>query len=103
MTSLVTHPKGLTFSELKGFCSLTDGNLNRHLQVLVNAKLVVVTKLSGGNRRQTWCRSTALGRKRYVEYLVVLEQLLKDARVREKTDALIPDAGTSAAGRRSGG
>jgi hypothetical protein len=87
MTSLVTHPKGLTFRELKGFCALTDGNLNRHLQVLVESKLVTITKLGGRNRRQTWCRITAMGCKRYVDYLAVLEQLLKDARVREESHA----------------
>ena len=33
MTSLVTNPRGLVFSDLKEFCALTDGNLSRHLQV----------------------------------------------------------------------
>jgi len=31
------------------------------------------------NRPHTSCRITALGRKRYVEYLAVLEQVLLDA------------------------
>ena len=34
LTSLVAHPNGLLFSDLKELCSLTDGNLNRHLAVL---------------------------------------------------------------------
>ena len=34
LTSLVTHPKGLVFGDLKEMCGLTDGNLSRHLQVL---------------------------------------------------------------------
>lgn len=84
MTSLATHPKGLTFSELKAFCCLTDGNLNRHLQVLVESKLVVITKISDQNRRQTCCRITSLGRRKYVEYLTVLEQVLKDAKSHEQ-------------------
>ena len=33
MTSLVTRPEGLLFSELKHLCALTDGNLSRHLEV----------------------------------------------------------------------
>ena len=37
MTSLVGHPKGLIFSDLKELCALTDGNLSRHLQVLHEA------------------------------------------------------------------
>ncbi len=36
LTSLLTNPKGLTFVELKQLCSLTDGNLSRHLSILEN-------------------------------------------------------------------
>ena len=91
MTSLVTHPKGLTFGDLKTFCALTDGNLNRHLQVLVESRMVVISKVSDQNRRQTCIRITALGRNRYIEYLAVLEQVLKDAKARELGDALTKD------------
>ncbi len=31
LTSLVAHPKGLVFGDLKQMCGLTDGNLSRHL------------------------------------------------------------------------
>ncbi len=44
LTSLVTHPKGLAFADLKTMCALTDGNLSRHLQVLRSAKLIEITK-----------------------------------------------------------
>jgi DNA-binding MarR family transcriptional regulator len=83
MTSLATHPKGLTFGELKTFCRLTDGNLNRHLQVLLESKFVVISKISDQNRRQTYCRITSQGRRKYVEYLTVLEQVLRDAKSRD--------------------
>jgi len=79
LTSLVTHAKGLSFGELKNLCALTDGNLNRHLQVLEEAKLVGITKSIDQNRTHTTCRITALGRKRYIDYLAVLEQVLTDA------------------------
>jgi predicted ArsR family transcriptional regulator len=79
LTSLITHGKGLSFGELKQFCALTDGNLNRHLQVLEEAKLVSVTKTIDQNRPQTSFRITATGRKRYLDYLTVLEQVLTDA------------------------
>ena len=79
LTSLVTHSGGLLFGNLKQLCALTDGNLNRHLQVLEEAKLIAITKGVQNNRPQTFCRITALGRKRYVEYLSVLEQVLLDA------------------------
>jgi DNA-binding MarR family transcriptional regulator len=79
LTSLVTHPKGLSFVDLKRFCALTDGNLSRHLQVLEQAKLVTIAKDSEQGRMQTFCRITAAGRKRYVDYLAVLEQVVLDA------------------------
>jgi DNA-binding transcriptional ArsR family regulator len=78
LTSLVTHSKGLVFGELKEFCALTDGNLNRHLQVLEEAKLVTVIKRYEGNRPQTVCKITPLGRRRYLDYLAVLEQVILD-------------------------
>ena len=40
LTSLVAHPKGLVFGDLKQMCGLTDGNLSRHLQVLEEAGLI---------------------------------------------------------------
>jgi DNA-binding MarR family transcriptional regulator len=79
LTSLMTHPKGLSFGDLKRLCALTDGNLSRHLQVLEDARLVTIKKGIEHNRPQTLCRVTPLGRKRYVEYLAVLEQVLVDA------------------------
>ena len=79
LTSLVTHSRGLLFGDLKQLCALTDGNLNRHLQVLEEARLITITKGVQNNRPQTFCRITALGRKRYVDYLSVLEQVLLDA------------------------
>jgi DNA-binding MarR family transcriptional regulator len=79
LTSLITHPAGLKFGELKRLCALTDGNLNRHLQVLEEARLVAIAKGIEGNRPQTLCRITSAGRKRYVEYLAVLEQVILDA------------------------
>jgi DNA-binding MarR family transcriptional regulator len=79
LTSLVTNPKGLTFGDLKQLCSLTDGNLSRHLQVLEKAKLVEIVKGHDRNRPQTVCRITASGRKRYLEYLSTLEQVVRDA------------------------
>jgi DNA-binding MarR family transcriptional regulator len=79
LTSLITNPKGLTFNDLKQLCGLTDGNLSRHLQVLEKEKMVEIVKGHEKNRPQTWCRITASGRKRYVEYLGILEQVVRDA------------------------
>jgi predicted ArsR family transcriptional regulator len=79
LTSLITHPKGVTFGDLKQLCSLTDGNLNRHLHVLEEAKMLEIAKDYDRNRPQTICRITASGQKRYLEYLETLEQVVRDA------------------------
>lgn len=79
LTSLLTHPKGLTFVELKAMCALTDGNLSRHLSILEQDGMVVIEKGHEKNRPQTLCRITAHGKKRYLEYLETLEQVVRDA------------------------
>ena len=65
LTSLVAHPKGLVFGDLKQMCGLTDGNLSRHLQVLQEAGLVAIEKGYDQNRPQTVARLTPDGRARY--------------------------------------
>lgn len=79
LTSLATNPKGLLFGDLKQLCGLTDGNLSRHLQVLQKEKIVEVIKSFEANRPQTLCRLTRRGRERYLGYLDVLEQVIRDA------------------------
>jgi DNA-binding HxlR family transcriptional regulator len=79
LTSLITNKRGLLFGDLKRLCALSDGNLSRHLQVLQEAKLIAVSKGFEKNRPQTVCRITALGRMRYLEYVEVLEQVVRDA------------------------
>jgi DNA-binding MarR family transcriptional regulator len=86
LTCLVTHPKGLGFADLKTRCALTDGNLSRHLQVLRTAKLIEITKDADHSRPLTFCRITANGRKRYLEYLAVLEQVIRDVVAGEKNE-----------------
>jgi DNA-binding MarR family transcriptional regulator len=79
LTSLISNPKGVTFADLKQLCSLTDGNLSRHLQVLEKAEMVEIVKGYDHNRPLTVCRITASGRKRFIEYLETLEQVVLDA------------------------
>ena len=87
MTSLVGHPDGLAFSDLKQLCDLTDGNLNRHLKVLEEEGLVRVKKSSAGRRPLTRCRLTKNGRKRFLEYIEQLEQIVADAAAAEREAA----------------
>jgi len=93
LTSLITNPKGLTFNELKQLCSLTDGNLSRHLSVLEQDEMVEILKGQDRNRPQTVCRITPSGRNRYLEYLETLEQVVRDAAKgarQEPTAAIVP-------------
>ena len=92
LTSLVTTSKGLTFGDLKQLCSLTDGNLSRHLRVLEKRNMVEIVKGHEHNRPQTVCRITSSGRKRFVEYLSTLEEVVRDAakmRKKEPVEGLV--------------
>ena len=60
-------------------CGLTDGNLSRHIKVLQDAELVNVTKGYEGNRPHTSCAITPKGQKQFLDYVSVLEQVIKDA------------------------
>ena len=79
ITSLATHSTGLIFNDLKELCALTDGNLSRHLQVLNEAGLIEVRKGFHRNRPQTVCHVTDDGRRRFLDYINVLENVVADA------------------------
>ena len=79
LTSLASNPKGLVFGDLRRLCGLTDGNLSRHLAVLQETGLVQVTKGFERNRPQTVCRITTEGRARFLEYLEVLDKVVREA------------------------
>jgi DNA-binding MarR family transcriptional regulator len=83
LTALLSRPEGLPFADLKRLCALTDGNLSRHLTVLEEAGLIVVRKGFEGKRPHTTCALTPQGRRRFRDYLVQLEQVLRDAAASE--------------------
>jgi DNA-binding MarR family transcriptional regulator len=84
ITSLMSHPAGLLFTDLKELCALTDGNLSRHLQMLHEAGYVEIWKGFQGNRPQTLCRLTEEGRKRFLDYITILENVVADAAAASK-------------------
>jgi DNA-binding MarR family transcriptional regulator len=88
LTSLIANPRGLTFNDLKQLCSLTDGNLSRHLRVLETAGLIEIVKGHDKKRPLTICRITSSGRRRYLDYLTTLEQVVRDAAKAGKEQAL---------------
>ena len=79
LTSLSTHREGLLFNQLKSLCSLSDGNLSRHIQALEEAGLVEVWKGFHRRRPQTLCRITPAGLERFQAYLRELEKIIRDA------------------------
>jgi len=93
LTSLISHPKGLPFNDLKHLCGLTDGNLSRHLQVLQEAGLVEIKKRFERNKPLTTCRITGGGRRRFLDYLAILEQVVRDASEAAKNERAIEPKG----------
>ena len=79
ISSLAANEAGLLFNDLKALCSLTDGNLSRQLQVLQEAGFVEVWKGMKNNRPQTLCRLTDDGRRRFLDYIAVLESVIANA------------------------
>jgi DNA-binding MarR family transcriptional regulator len=79
LTSLLGHPAGLAFNDLRELCKLTDGNLSRHLGTLEEAELIVIRKHKAGNRTQTVAQLTEKGKIRFLDYLSLLEEIVQGA------------------------
>ena len=77
MTALISRPGGLVFGELRELCTLTDGNLSRHLQTLQEAGLIEIWKGQRDNYPQTLVRLSELGRKKFSDYLNELQRVLE--------------------------
>lgn len=79
MTSLASQVDGLSFADLKLLCQLSDGNLNRHLEVLQEVGAVKLDRSGAGRASRTTVRITAEGRREFQRYLAELERVLKTA------------------------
>ena len=84
LTTLLARPEGVLFNELKELCSLTDGNLSRHIGALQEAGLVEIWKGFRGKRPQTLCRLSKEGRDRFLKYLAELQKVIEDAAAARK-------------------
>lgn len=87
LASLAANPDGVVFNDLKQLCSLTDGNLSRHLTVLSEAGLVEIWKGSTGSRPRSMYRLTPSGRERFAAYIGVLEKVVADAQSQSQASA----------------
>ena len=79
MSALGGAVDGLRFVDLKKQCTLTDGNLSRHLKTLEEANAIRVEKRYVGGRPQTTLFITGAGREGFMQYLRALEEVLMKA------------------------
>lgn len=79
LSALCGAPNGLPFTELRDACSLTDGNLNRHLKALQEEKVVEVTKAFVDLKPRTTVTLTENGLQRFSAYLQALKDVLQEA------------------------
>ena len=79
MSQLLGTVDGVTFTDLRDACGLTDGNLSRHLAALERAKAIRIEKAFAGHRPQTTVCLSQQGRDDFLAYLQALEAVLLDA------------------------
>lgn len=80
MSALCAAENGMPFVALRDVCRLSDGNLNRHVKVLEEAKAVAISKRFVKNKPLTTVKITEQGLRRFQEYLVALSQVLEEAK-----------------------
>ncbi len=76
LTALNGHERGLLFNQLKDCCSLSDGNLSRHLTTLKEAGLIEIWKGSKEKKSQTLCVISNQGRDSLSKYAETLQQII---------------------------
>ena len=76
MSVLAAQP-ALSFTELKAFLGMTDGNLSVHLRILEKAGYVSMEKKFVDRKPRTTVRITRKGRIAFEHYVEVLEEIVK--------------------------
>ena len=76
MTLLASRVEPWPFQDLKSQLDMSDGNLITHLRTLEKAEFINGEKLTGDGRPQTLYTLSTTGKKAFVAYLSVLEQIL---------------------------
>ena len=74
--AILAETRDADFTHLKRALQLTDGNLGRHLEVLVTSGYVTLRKGSDGRRSRTWARITPEGRQALLVEVELLRGLL---------------------------
>ena len=73
------------FTYLRDALALTDGNLGRHLKVLVGAGFITSRKSYNGRRTKTWATITNPGRQAFLAEITALRELVADVDQRGTT------------------
>jgi len=80
LSALCAARNGLTFTELRDACRLTDGNLSRHLKALEEEGVVKIKKAFVNDKPRTTVALTRDGLTRFSLYLDTLSAVLQDAK-----------------------
>ncbi len=90
LSCLISCNAAVTFADLKALCDLTDGNLSRHLKALEEAGIVLLDREEKeGVRPTTWIGFTKGGRKRFLDYVDVLEAIVRNSTAHTNTVAKV--------------
>lgn len=80
LTALLSRGGSASFTDLREHCGLTDGNLNSHLAALEAETIVTILReIPRRGRPQTVVHLTPEGRKRFMQYLDHLQNIVEDA------------------------
>lgn len=80
LSALCAARDGLSFTELRDACRLTDGNLSRHLKALEEDGVVKIRKAFIDDKPRTTVALTRDGLTRFSLYLDTLSSVLQDAK-----------------------
>jgi DNA-binding MarR family transcriptional regulator len=75
-TALYASGRGMTFSQLKQACELSDGNLSRHISRMEDESAVKSDKIFVARIPQTTITMTAQGRDRFEQYIESLRRIV---------------------------
>ncbi len=76
LSLLINSEEGLSYGDIREQLELTYGNLERHMKVLQENKLIAVSKMQTTGRPQSHARFSEEGRQSFLQYLENLEKIL---------------------------
>jgi DNA-binding MarR family transcriptional regulator len=78
--SLLAASPDLSFIEMRDTLGMTDGNLTTHIRTLQESGYVTVAKSFQNKRPLTKCSMTPGGRAAFVQYINLLERIIRESR-----------------------